>query len=385
MAGAPYLYFCTEWIWIGRGSLEQAIPEAKKLGAQKALIITDPGVHQAGISARVQGTLEKAGVKSEIFSSIKPEPPLELVDQCAEIARKGKMDLIVGVGGGSSMDTAKGASVVLTNGGSVSKYFGIDLVPKPGLPTFLIPTTAGTGAEATRNAIFKDIKAKAKRAVVSRHILPRVAIVDADLMRTTPPGVTAHTGIDALVHALESFLSKNANPLSEMYSLQTIKLVAENLQRAVENGNDMEARENMALAAFCGGVSLIAGAGAIAATSYPVEGHFDVPHGLGNALMMPAVMRYNAPANIPKAKKICAQMGIDIRGLSEKEIADRLVEKISDLFGKIGIPLGLGQRGVKEKDLPMLAAEAFQNKRLVDLNPRELTVESIVEIYRQAL
>ena len=142
-----------------------------------------------------------------------------------------------------------------------------------------------------------------------------MAIVDAELMRTTPPGVTAHTGIDALVHALESFLSKNANPLSEMYSLQTIKLVAENLQRAVENGNDMEARENMALAALCGGVSLIAGAGAIAATSYPVEGHFDVPHGLGNALMMPTVMRFNAPANIPKAQKICDQMGIDIRGL----------------------------------------------------------------------
>jgi alcohol dehydrogenase class IV len=385
MSGTPFLYFCTEWIWVGRGSLEQAVPEAKKLGAQKALIITDPGVHQAGVSARVRGILEKAGVQSEIFSSIKPEPPLELVDQCAEIARKGKMDLIVGVGGGSSMDTAKGASVVVTNGGSVSKYFGIDQVPKPGVPTFLIPTTAGTGAEATRNAIFKDLKAKAKKAIVSRHILPRVAIVDAELMRTTPPGVTAHTGIDALGHALESFMSKNASPLSEMYSLQTIKLVAENLQRAVENGNDMDARENMALAALCGGVSLMAGAGAIAATSYPVEGHFDVPHGLGNALMMPVVMRYNTPANIPRAKKICEQMGVDIRGLSDQEIADRLVEKISDLFGKIGIPLGLGKRGVKEKDLPMLAAEAFQNKRLVDLNPRELTVESIMEIYRQAL
>jgi alcohol dehydrogenase class IV len=129
----------------------------------------------------------------------------------------------------------------------------------------------------------------------------------------------------------------------------------------------------------------MAGAGAIAATSYPVEGHFDVPHGLGNALMMPAVMRFNAPANIPKAQKICAQMGIDIRGLGEKEVADRLVERISDLIGKIGIPLNLGKMGVKEKDLRMLAEEAFQNKRLVNLNPRELTVESIVEIYRQAL
>lgn len=385
MSGTPFLYFCTEWIWAGRGSLEQAVPEAKKLGVQKALIITDPGIHQAGISTRVQRILEKGGIKTEIFSSVKPEPPLELADESAARAKKEKVDLLVGLGGGSSMDTAKGASVVMTNGGSVSDYFGIDRVPKPGFPTFLIPTTAGTGAEVTRNAIFKDVKAKAKKAVVSRHILPRVAIVDPELMLTIPPRVTAYTGIDALGHALESFMSKNANLLSEMYALQTIRLAAENLPRAVEDGSDLTARENMALAALCGGVSLIAGAGAVAATSYPIEGHFNVPHGLGNALMMPSVVRFNALANIPKAKKISEQMGIDIRSLTEKDVAERLGDCLASLIRQVGLPLKLSEMGVKENDLPMLAEEAFQNKRLVNTNPRELTLESILEIYRQAL
>lgn len=385
MAAVPYLYFCTEWIWVGRGSLGQMVPEAQKLGVKKALIITDPGVHQAGISKTVQDTLEKAGIRVEVFSSVKPEPPLELADQSAQMAQKEKVDLLIGLGGGSSLDTAKGASIVMTNGGSVANYFGIDLVPRPGFPTFLIPTTAGTGAEVTRNAIFKDVKAKAKRAVVTRHILPRVAIVDAELMRTTPPRVTAYTGIDALGHALESFMSKNANPLSEMYALQAIKLVGENLRRAVANGNDMEARENMALAALCGGVSLMAGAGGIAATSYPVEGHFDVPHGLGNAIMMPYIVRYNASANISKTRRIAEQFGIDPRGLKDHEVIEHLVQGITQFIQAVGLPTTLRAVGVQEKDLPMLAEEAFQNKRLINLNPKELSLDSIQEIYQQAL
>jgi len=385
MSGGPFLYFCTEWIWMGRGAVEQIVPEAKKLEVEKALIITDPGIHQAGVSTMIKGTLEKNGIKAEIYSSVKPEPPFELANECAEIARKEKVHLLVGLGGGSSMDTAKGASIVMTNGGSIINYFGIDLVPKPGFPTFLIPTTSGTGAEVTRNAIFKDVKAKAKKAVVSRHILPRVAIVDPELTLKTPPRVTAYTGIDALSHALESFMSKNANPLSEMYALQAIKLVVENLSRAVEDGSDMEAREKMALAALCGGVALIAGGGGISATSYPVEGHFNVPHGVGNAIMMPYVVRYNAPANIPKAKKIAEQFGIDFQGLTDHTLVDRLADRIGELIQQVGIPIKLREMGVKEDDIPMLAEEAFQNKRLVSTNPRELTIESIKEIYRQAV
>jgi alcohol dehydrogenase len=385
MSGGPFLYFCTEWIWMGGGAVGQIAPEAKKLGVRKALIITDPGVHQAGVSTTVKEVLEKSGMQAEIFSSVKPEPPFESVDQCAEIAKREKFELLVGLGGGSSMDTAKGAAIVMTNGGSVRDYFGIDQIPKPGFPTFLIPTTAGTGAEVTRNAIFKDVKAKAKRAVVSRYLLPRAAIVDPELGLKTPPRVTAYTGIDALSHALESFLSKNANPLSEMYALQAIKLVAENLARAVENGTDMEAREKMALAALCGGVSLIAGSGGISATSYPVEGHFNVPHGIGNAIMMPYVIRYNAPANIPKARKIAEQFGIEARGLADDLLVDRLADRIAEFIRRVGIPIKLGEMGVKAEDISMLAEETFENKRLLSTNPREMTVESIKEIYREAL
>jgi len=383
--GAPFLMFCPEWIWVGRGCLEQIVPEARKLRVQKALIITDPGIHEAGISVHVKEILEKGGIKTEIFKSVQPEPPFEVVDESAKVAKAEKVDLLIGLGGGSSMDTAKGTSVVITNGGSIKDYFGIDMVPKPGLPTFLIPTTSGTGAEVTRNAIFKDIKAKAKKAVVTRNILPRVAIVDPELMLTTPPRVTAYTGMDALSHAFDSFLAKNSNPLSEMYALKTIKLVPEYLPRAVENGNDLIARENMALAALCGGMALIAGGIGIGGTSYPVEGHFGIPHGVGNAIMMPYVMRYTAPANIPKAKKIAEQFEIDIRGLRDPDVVDRIVDRITALIKKVGLPIQLGEVGVKERDVPLLAEEAFQNKRVISGNPREFTLESITEIYHEAL
>jgi alcohol dehydrogenase class IV len=385
MPDAPYLYFCTEWIWIGRGSLQNIATEAKKMDVEKALIITDPGVHEAGVSAKVKGALEKGGIKVEIFSSVKPEPPLELANECAVLAKKEKVDLLVGLGGGSSMDTAKGASIVMTNGGSVADYFGMELTRKHGFPSFLIPTTAGTGAEVTRNAIFKDVKGKAKKVVVSRHTLPRAAIVDPELTVTTPPRPTAYTGIDALGHAIESYMSKNANPLSEMYSLKAIGLVHEYLPRAVKNGNDMEARENMALAALCGGVSLVAGAGGIAATSYPVEGHFNVPHGMGNGIMMPYIVEYNAPANIPKAKKIAERFGIRVQGMSDDMVVKNLVDEIFRLLKDVGLPAKLGEMGVKADAIPMLVNESFQLERLIKSNPAELTPKSIEEIYRKAM
>jgi alcohol dehydrogenase class IV len=380
-----FLFFCTEWIWMGRGAVEQIVPEAKQFGVNKALIITDPGLDEAGVPKIVKNVLEKNGIKVEIFSSVKPEPPLELVDECAEVAKKEKVDLLLGLGGGSSMDTAKAASIVMTNGGSIRDYFGSDLATKAGFPVFLIPTTAGTGSEVTRNAIFKDVKANAKKAVVSRYILPRAAIIDPELALMTPPRVTANTGMDALSHSLEAFFSKNANALSDMYALEAIKLVAENLPKAVENGSNIEAREKMSLAALCGGVALVAGAGAIAATSYPVEGHFNVPHGLGNAIMMPYVVRYNAQASIPKARMAAGRFGINTQGISDAALADCLADRIVELMQKIAITSRLGDFGVKVGDIPMLAEEAFQNKRLLNCNPRELTVESIKEIYKVAI
>ena len=385
MTSGPFLYFCSEWIWMGSGALEKIVPEAEKLGVKKALIITDPGVHKAGVSGKVKTVLESGGIETEIFSSVVPEPPFEIADECADVAGKFGADLLVGLGGGSSLDTTKGASIVMTNGGSVRDYFGIDMARKPGFPMFLIPTTAGTGSEVTRNAIFKDTKAKSKKAVVTRHILPNTAVVDPELMRTTPPKVTAFTGIDSLSHALESYLSRSANPFSEMYALETIRRVPEYLHRAVKDGNDMDARENMAFAALCGGVALIAGAGGIAATSYPVEGRFDVPHGLGNGIMMPYVLKYNASADIFKAGKIAECFGLETRDCSESRLIERLVSGVTDLILSVGLPVKLGEVGVKESDIPSLAEEVSQNRRLLDNNPRELDLDSIKEIYLQAI
>jgi alcohol dehydrogenase class IV len=283
------------------------------------------------------------------------------------------------------MDVAKSMSVLLTNEGGPRDYLGIERVPNPGVPSVLIPTTAGTGAEATPNAIFTVQEEKVKKAIVSSHIIPRVAILDPELTLGLPAAQTAASGVDALTHGVETYVALNANPMSEMFSLEGMRLIARSLRKAVTNGGDLAARSDMLLGSYYGGVALAgAGAGAVHALSYPLGGGFHVPHGIGNAMMFPHVMEFNFIANLEKYATIARVLGEEVEGLSLREAAEASVHAVQTLCEDVGVPTTLRELGIDPSAIPELAEAAFQMKRLLDINPRRMTLRDIVSIYERA-
>ncbi len=292
-------------ILAGLGAFERLGPEAKGIGATRALVVTDKGVIDSGIGKKTKEILGKEGIGVEFFDRVIPDPDVACFEACLETARKQKFDLIIGIGGGSSMDIASITSVMLTNPGTVYDYFGVNLVKNPGVPCILIPTTAGTGAEVTPNAILTDTKEKLKKAVVSPYILPRVAIIDPLLTVSMPPSVTSSSGIDALTHAVESYTSNNANILTDLFAKEAMILIGRSLRTAVANGNNLEARYDMSIGSLYAGISLAnAGVTAVHALAYPLGGTFNVAHGIANGLLLPYVMEFNVLGNIPKFAQI---------------------------------------------------------------------------------
>ncbi|MFQ5895908.1 MAG: iron-containing alcohol dehydrogenase [Nitrospinota bacterium] len=371
--------------WFGCGCVEKVKEEARSVGARHALILTDRGVRGAGIVDRVLGPLKAAGAEAEVFDECPAEPPIEALEACYGRYRKEAFDLVVGVGGGSSMDVGKSMGMLLGNGGEPRDYLGVELVPKPGLPTILIPTTAGTGAEATPNAIFTVKEEGVKKAIVSTYIIPRAAVVDPELTLTCPPAITAATGVDALTHCVESYVATNASPMSEMYSLEGIRLIASSLREAVANGANLRARERMALGSYYGGVGLTgAGAGAIHALAYPLGARFGISHGVSNALMFPHVMEFNCVANLEKYARVAEAMGEWVGGLSPRDGAARSVVAVEQICRDVGVPGRLREVNVPEEAIPELAEAALRIKRLLDINPRRVTREDIESLYRRA-
>ena len=288
-------------ILAGPGALEKMGEEAKTLGAKRALMVTDKGIMDSGIGERVEAVLKAAGVAVDIFDQVESDPAIACSDACTETAKSGNYDIIVGVGGGSSMDIASVASVMCTNPGAVCDYFGVNLLKNPGIPTFLVATTAGTGAEVTPNAILTDTEEKLKKGIVSPYILPRIAVIDPMLMLSMPARVTSFTGMDALCHAIESYTSLNATSLTDMYAEAAIERIGWSLRTAVAKGTNLEARNDMALASLYAGISLAnAGVTAVHALAYPLGGEFNVPHGIANGLLLPHVMEFNVLGDIPK-------------------------------------------------------------------------------------
>ena len=239
-------------VWFGPGCTEKLEEESKTLGAKHVLVISDEGIKNAGLLEHALAPLQGAGAEVEAYIDVTPEPPIEDLEKCFEAYRKENFDLVVGVGGGSPLDVAKSMSVLLANGGEARDYLGIDLVPNPGLPSILIPTTAGTGAEATPNAIFSIEEEKVKKAIVSSHIIANVAVLDPDLTLGLPPAQTAASGVDALTHCLETYVALNATPISEMFSIEGMRLIAGSIRRAVHNGKDLKARADMLLGSYYG-------------------------------------------------------------------------------------------------------------------------------------
>jgi len=373
-------------ILAGMGSLERLPEEAKALEAKKALLVTDKGVLESGVAESVQGLLRKGGIAIDVFDKVISDPDIGCAEACIEMAKRGKYDLILGVGGGSSMDIASVASVMCTNPGTVHDYLGVNLVKRPGIPTILIPTTAGTGAEATPNAILTDVEAKLKKAIVSPYILPRVAIIDPMLTVSMPPPVTSSSGIDALTHAIETYTSNNATILSELFSKEAIIRIGRSLRTAVANGNNLQARYDMSIASLYAGIAITnAGVTAVHALAYPLGGQFNVAHGIANGLLLPYVMEFNVLGDIPKFAQIAQFLGEQVQHLPLLEQAYHAPKTVKAIYRDLKIPQSLTELKVPKEAISEMAKAALNVTRLMANNPREMTVEDIERIYEKAL
>ena len=372
-------------ILAGIGALQKMGEEAKNLDAKKALVVTDKIMIETGIEGQVSTVLAENGVSVEIFDEVKSDPDIENCDACLNMAKAGNYDLIVGVGGGSPMDIASIASVMCTNSGTVYDYFGVNLIKKPGIPTFLITTTAGTGAEVTPNAILTDHKDQLKKAIVSPYILPRAAVIDPVLTLSMPPVVTSFTGMDALTHAIESYTSMNATPLTDMYAREGIRLIAQSLRTAVNKGEKLEARYDMSMGSLYAGISLAnAGVGAVHALAYPLGGQFNVAHGIANGLLLPHVMEFNYIADVTKFAEVAKLMGESVEGLSVTEQAQLSVQAVTDLINDIDMPTALSQIDIPKDAIPRLSEAAINVTRLMANNPRNMTVANAETIFKSA-
>ena len=370
----------------GVGAAERVGDEAKRLGGARALVITDQGVLKSGWVDRTMERLQQAGLKTTLFSEVMAEPNMDFLNDTAARVREGGHDVVVGIGGGSSLDSGKMIASLLANDGKVQDYFGIDLIPKRSLPMVMLPTTAGTGSEVTPNAIFTDTVAKLKKGVVSPFLLPDVAIVDPQLTVSCPPPITAATGMDALTHAIESYTSAKATPLTDIYATEAIRRISRSLRTAVFRGSDLAARTEMALGSMMAGVSLAnAGVGAVHALAYPVGGKFGVPHGVSNSQLMPYVMEYNVLGNIHKFAEVARLMGEPVEGLAVSEAARVVVAATRRLGEDIGIPMRMSHFKVTADAIPEMSQQAFNNRRLMDNNPRALTLDEVRAIYEAAL
>lgn len=367
----------------GEGATKQLLVEARRLNMNNPLIVTDEILQKVGVVDQVQTILD--GISNGVYTGVKPEPEVHLVEECAEVFRKGQHDGLIAVGGGSAIDIAKSVSAFAPYAGRIEELFGTDLVPKKGVPIIAIPTTAGTGSEVTNIAILSDTKAQLKKGIVSDYILPDVAIVAPEMTLTMPKSVTAASGVDALVHAIEAYISVNASPITDSLAIGAMKLIAKNLPKAYANPNHMKARENMATASLMAGMAFgNAGVGAVHALAYPLGGRYHIAHGVSNALLLPYVMEWNKISCVERFRDIAEALGEKVSGLTDYEAADRAVEAMRRLCDAVNIPKGMRAFGVPEDAIPSMAEDASQIERLLKNNPRLLSVDDIEKIYRSA-
>jgi len=379
------LFRTTKRILFGLGAVEKTGAEAQLLKTKKVLIITDTGVIQAGLLDAVEKSLQSVNLPFVIFDGVEPDPRIEVVEKSVEKAKKEGINLIIGLGGGSSLDIAKVTSILMNNSGKIDSFFGIDLVPNPGVPVILIPTTAGTGSEVTPIAILSDTKEKLKKGIVSPTLFPEVAIVDPKLTIGLPPSVTAFTGMDALTHAIEAYYSVNATDLSDLLAFRAMELISKNLRMAYAYGENLTARSNMMEGSLLAGIAFAnAGVGAVHAFAYPLGGEFHLAHGLTNTLMLPYLMRYNILGCPDRFAQMARAFGEKVEGLSDLDAAETAVRFVERLSDDIRVPRRLRDVGIPEKAIPGLAEAAMKVTRLLANNPRKVTLEDAVAIYKSA-
>jgi alcohol dehydrogenase class IV len=360
------------------------LPEAcRRLTTGKVLIVTDTGLVACGLVAQLEEILRGGGIEYGIFDGVEPDPRIELVQKCAEVARG--YECIIGFGGGSSLDIAKLAAIIARHGGDIRDSIGIDATPGRGIPTILIPTTAGTGSEVTPIAVLSDKEQHLKKGVVSGDLYADLALVDPELMIGLPASVTAFTGMDALTHCIEAYTNRFAQPFVDAIALEGIRLVGNSLRRAVCNGEDIEARSAMALASVYGGMCLgPVNTAAVHALAYPLGGTFNVPHGVANSLLLPYVMEYNMISNLEKFRNIALALGEELDGLSLRESAERSVIAVRQLAADAGIVTQMSSLDIPKQAIQEMAGAAMKVTRLLNNNPRTLREQDVIGIYTSA-
>lgn len=375
-----------ETSYFGPGSRAVLAEEIKKRGFSKVFVVTDNDLVKFGVAAQVTSVLEAAGIPFEIFSDVKQNPTVKQVKAGgAKFAASGA-DVIVAIGGGSPIDTSKAIGIIANNPefADVVSLEGVANTKKKSVPVIALPTTAGTAAEVTINYVITDEENVKKMVCVDPNDIPVMAIVDAELMLSMPKGLTAATGMDALTHAIEGYITKGAWSMSDMFELKAIELIAKYLPMVVENPGDVEARDGMALAQYVAGMGFSnVGLGLVHGMAHPLGAYYDIPHGVANALLLPLVMQYNMESSVDKYVDIAKAMGVCVAGMSKDEAAQAAVDAVKALAVKVGIPERLRDLNVPEDGPEKLALSAF-NDVCTPGNPREVKPEDVLELYKKA-
>lgn len=372
-------------IEFGHGAVKELAVHIAGLGGTKVLLVSDPGVQKAGMTGRLTEVLDRAGIPYVIYNDIEPDPDIEGVMRGKAIASAEVCDCVVGLGGGSSLDTAKAIGLMLGNGGHIRDYVGIGKVPAKGAPVIAVPTTAGTGSELTIWSVLSDKREKAKLSVGSAYNCPDLALCDPELTVSLPPHITAATGMDALTHALESFVNKATQPISEALSIQSMKLIARSLRTAVAQGDNLDARYDMLMASLIAAMAFNpTRLGLAHALAIPLGAHFHIPHGTVNAILLPEVMQYNLPGNAEKFRTIAQLFGMPVDHMPLWEAAEQAVIAVRRLKRDVGIGQTLSDYGVTEESLDRIAAEAMTSGN-VPVNPRKPTLEDLKQLCRDAM
>ena len=366
-------------IVFGTGCIETFVEDYKKLGLQRLMVLTAPPI--LPLIEEPLAKLKEAGVSIEIFQNILAEPTVNDFKKILEVARQFKADSIVGIGGGSVLDVTKLVAAFLNSDQQEEDCFGTGFIKRKGLWFACLPTTAGTGSEVSPNAILLDERDHLKKGIVSPYLIADAAYVDPKLTWTVPSKVTADTGMDALTHCIEAYTNKFAHPSVDIYALKGIQLIAANLEKAVKDGKDVEAREALAFGSLYGGLCLgPVNTAAVHALSYPLGGEFHIPHGLSNAILLPSIMKFNMPANVKRHAEVAIALGCE-PGKNDEETAQRGVDFIYRLAAAVGIPDKLTALGIPQTSVSGMAKAAMQVQRLLKNNPREVTEQDALDIY----
>ncbi|WP_347299345.1 L-threonine dehydrogenase [Clostridium perfringens] len=380
-----YKFFMPAISLMGADGLKDAGDQVGELGFKKALIVTDKVLGQIGIVKKVTDVLDNKNIEYAIYDETKPNPTVKNVNDGLALLKEKECDFVVSLGGGSAHDCAKGIALLATNGGEIKDYEGVDKSKKPQLPMVGINTTAGTGSEMTLFAIITDEERHIKMALVDKHLTPIIAVNDPMLMLAMPKSLTAATGMDALTHAIEAYVSTSATPITDACAEKAIELISNYLVNAVENGQDVEARDMMAYAEYLAGMAFNnASLGYVHAMAHQLGGFYNLPHGVCNAILLPHVQEYNKATSASRLAKIAKIMGGNIEGLTDEQGADLCIDMIKSLSQTIGIPEGLGVLGVKESDFETLATNAL-NDACSLTNPRKGNLEEVIAIFRKAM